>query len=584
MSEELEDLKQQEKQLLQESKWDELIPVYTEMIALKGELKDEAATYHNRGVAYSNTDKYTRAIMDFDKAVKLNPLHSVSYWNRGRIYRLLGDNDHAIANFNETIRLESNDALAYYERGIAYANKAQYSEAIADFDKATELNPNDAVMYCGRGVTYSNMGNHDAAIDDFDKAIELDPKNLLAYQNCAFAYRHLGQHEQAIRLAGRAIELDPTCASACRERGSAYLHKDRYGQALGDFDRAIKHDPESTTRFAGMYIVSRITSIYGTGEDSQREKAFKFFYKLVDAIRVIQEKLFCGPESVQELAHYTTLYALRSLAKQSPFRLSNGAYMNDPEEGRTFFEIMEDVHDTNVKDSFYKKTPYPSPAYIGSFAKVAPSRVEPKDKLFLWRTYGKHDVEEAAGACLIFKHNGRNFAETCPSAMGYMPQRTIDDTSQQISKPALYRVVYRNDKGEELSKELSQLSESLKQIEAHVLQRANDKEEQLRNFVCELLDSIRFLFKKDHYKEEQEVRIIEARRAEDDETWEPDGVKVDTERIPPRFYLEAGDLRFSEVILGPQARGIREWTRWLKEQDEDLTVKKSKIKYGERYP
>ena len=258
--------------------------------------------------------------------------------------------------------------------------------------------------------------------------------------------------------------------------------------------------------------------------------------------------------------------------------------MNDPEEGRTFFELMEDAHDTNVKDSFYKKNPpYPSPAYIGSFAMVTPGGTESKDKLFLWRTYGKHDVEEAAGACLIFKHNGRNFAETCPSGMGYMPH----DTSQQISKPALYRVVYRNDKGdmsEELSKELSQLSESLKQIEAHVLQRANDKEEQLRSLVCELLDSIRFLFKKDHYKEEQEVRIIEARRAEDDETWKSNGVKVDTERIPPRFYLEAGNLHFSEVILGPQARGIREWTRWLKEQDEELTVKKSGIEYGERHP
>ena len=585
MSEELENLQQKVEQLLQENNWDELIPVYTEMIALKGELKDKVATYYNRGVAYSNTGKYTQAIADFDKAIELNPLQSVFYWSRGRIYRLLGDNDRAIVDFNKTIELKPDEALAYYERGIAYANKAQFCEAIADFDKATELNPNDAAMYCGRGVTYSSMGNHDAAIDDFDKAIELDPKNLLAYQNCAFAYRRLGQYEQAIRLAGRAIELDPTCASAYRERGSAYLHKGRYGQALGDFDRALKHDPESITRSPGMYIVSRITNIYGAGEDSQQNQAFEFFYKLVDAILVIRRELFCEPESVLEVAHYTTLYALRSLAKQSPFRLSNGAYMNDPEEGRTFFEIMEDVHDTNVKDSFYKKNPpYPSPAYIGSFAKVTPSRVEPKDNLFLWRTYGKHGVEEAAGACLIFKHKGRNFAEKCPPTMGYMPQLTIDDTSQQISKPALYRVVYRGDMSEELSKELSELSESLKQIEAHVLQRANDKEEQLRSLVCELLDSIRFLFKKDHYKEEQEVRIIEARRAEDDETWKSNGVKVDTERIPPRFYLEAGNLHFSEVILGPQARGIREWTRWLKEQDEELTVKKSGIEYGERHP
>ena len=262
--------------------------------------------------------------------------------------------------------------------------------------------------------------------------------------------------------------------------------------------------------------------------------------------------------------------------------------MNDPEEGRTFFEIMEDAHDTNVKDSFYEKNPpYPSPAYIGSFAKVTLNVAEPKDKLFLWRTYGKHDAEEAAGVCLIFKHNGRNFAEVPSPRMGYMPQLTMGDTSQQIPGPELYKVVYRNDEGrmsEEISKELSQLSESLKQIETHVLRKAKEKEDQLRGFACELLDSIRFLFKKDHYKEEQEVRIIEARPAGDEGIWKSDGVKVDAERIPPRFYLEAGTLRFSEIILGPKARGILEWTRWLKEQDEELTVKKSGIEYGERHP
>ena len=580
MSEELEKLQQKAKQLLQENNWEELIPVYTEMIALKGEPKDKAITYQNRGAAYSETGKYEQAILDFNKAIELNPLHSVFYWSRGRIYRKQGANERAILDFNKTIELKPDDALAYYERGVVYASKARFYEAIANFDKAIELNPNDARMYCGRGVTYSDMGNYNAAIVDLENAIELDPRDALAYQNCSFACRHTGQYEKAIRLASKAIRRSPTEAAAYIERGGAYLFKGNYGRALDDFVRADKHNPKAKLLYAGMYFALWIANIYGDNEKRQRNQTFKIFYKLVDTIRLIQEKLFCGPESVQEVAHYTTLYALRSLARLSPFRLSNGVYMNDPEEGRTFFEIMEDLYDTSVRDRFYKEnSPYPSPAYIGSFAKVTQDESGAKDKLFLWRTYGKHDAEEAAGACLIFKHDGQNFAETCPSIMGYMPQ--------QIPKPAIYRVIYRdNERGviEELSEELNQLSESLKQIEKRVLPQANDKEEQLRSFVCELLDSIRFLFKKDHYKEEQEVRIIEARRAEDYETWKSNGVKVDTERIPPRFYLEAGTLRVSEVILGPKARGVREWKRWLKEQDEELTVNKSGIEYGERHP
>ena len=566
--ENFEGLKQKANQLMQEEDWEALIPVLTELLALAKKDSAKALLHANRGTAYYKKGDSNKAIADLDRAIELNPDDEVAYRSRGVFHGEGGNHSQAIADLGKAIALKPNFAQAYHSRGVAHISMGNYQ--------------------AGRRNDEAAMGSYEAAIVDLEKAIALNPKDALAYQHCSFAYRRIGQYEQAIRLAGRAIRLNPANASAYTERGVAYLLKRHWGRALDDFVRADKRDPRAKHRVAGMYAAVRIDTIYGAGEKRRRNQVFKFFYKLVGAIRVIQEKLFCGPEYVQEIAHYTTLHALRSLAKRSPFRLSNGAYMNDPEEGRTFFEIMEDAHDTNVKDSFYEKNPpYPSPAYIGSFAKVTLSVAEPKDKLFLWRTYGKHDAKEAAGVCLIFKHNGRNFAETCPSIMGYMPQPTMGAPPQQISKPALYRVVYRNDKGdmsEELSQELSQLSESLKQIEAHVLQKANDKEEQLRSFVCELLDRIRFLFKKDHYKEEQEVRIIDARHAGDEETWKSDGVKVDAERIPPRFYLEAGRLHFSEVILGPQARGIREWTRWLKEQDAELTVKKSGIEYGERHP
>ncbi len=557
--EKFEGLKQKANQLVQEEKWDELIPVLTELLVLAKKDSAKAFLYTERGTAYYKKGNYTNAIADLNKAIELKLDDEVAYHSRGVFHGKSGNHSQAIADLNKAIELKPNFAQAYHSRGVERISMGNYKAGEGNYEVA--------------------IGSYEAAIVDLEKAIELDPGDALAYQNCSFAYRHTGQYEKAIRLANKAIRRSPTNADAYIERGGAYLLKRNYGQALDDFVRADKYDPKAKLFYAGMYFSLRVANIYRDNEKRQRNKAFKFFYKLVDAIRLVQEKLFCGPEGVQEVAHYTTLYALRSLAKQSPFRLSNGVYMNDPEEGRCFFEIMEALYGTKV-DSLYKENPpYPSPAYIGSFAKVAQDESGLKDKLFLWRTYGKHDAEESAGACLIFKHDERNFAATCPPLMGYMPQ--------QILQPALYRVVYRDNEGgvsEELAEELSQLSKALKQIETHVLRKANGKEDHLRSFVCELLDRIRFLFKKDHYKEEQEVRIIEALCAVDDETWESNGVKVDIERIPPRFYLEAGNLRFSEVILGPKARGVREWKRWLEEQDEELTVKKSEIEYGERYP
>ena len=113
--------------------------------------------------------------------------------------------------------------------------------------------------------------------------------------------------------------------------------------------------------------------------------------------------------------------------------------MNDPEEGRVLFEIIKGHGIENVEEVFYgndEKKPHLSPAYIGSFVKVD-KEDEEKDKLFLWRTYGKHDGQEAAGACLIFKHGGTVFAEKYRQRIGAMQQLQLKllTSAGDASKP-----------------------------------------------------------------------------------------------------------------------------------------------------
>ncbi len=116
------------------------------------------------------------------------------------------------------------------------------------------------------------------------------------------------------------------------------------------------------------------------------------------------------------------------------------------------------------------------------------------------------------------------------------------------------------------------------------------KENDLTRLVRELLDSIRFLFKSDHYKEEEEVRVVRMSYYAGNE--EKPEYRVDMDQIPPRFYLEMpGDFRFSEVILGPNTRSrVPEWEQWIREIEREkenkgvkvtpLKIRQSKIKFG----
>ena len=105
-----------------------------------------------------------------------------------------------------------------------------------------------------------------------------------------------------------------------------------------------------------------------------------------------------------------------------------------------------------------------------------------------------------------------------------------------------------------MPEKLKELATSLEEIKKFKSQTDESKQEGLAKLARELLDDIRFLFKADHYKEEQEVRVVEMRYSWKDGTQALDQIQVDTEQIPPRFYLETSkDFRFSEVILGPQS-------------------------------
>ena len=535
MNENLEELKEKAKRLAANHRWDELIPVCTEIIDLEQKPHEKARAYVQRGIAYDKTGEHHLSIEDCTKALDLNP----AYIN------------------------------AYIQRGIAYINKDKHDKAIENFTKILdELDPDDAAAakaYHLRGFVFSLKGDHNTAIVDFTKALELN-------HNYADAY-------------------------FCR--GFAYIDEsENFLDAFKDLVKANECNPVLKVEVSEIYVADQIADIYKNHAEEVGAKVFELYFRLLEAISEIQEKQFYASRENTEVAHYTSLHTLKSLADKGPFRLYNASYVNDPEEGRAFFEIMK-TFEIDMQEIFYgdEDPSYPSPAYIGSFVKVDTKDPQQKDELFLWQTYGKHDGQEAAGACLIFKHEGTVFAEKCGGVMQHL-QFQFDARSlissgtpskpgeRQPPKPDLYEIVY-SDEGnkKKLSEELNELATSLKQIKEHIEEKKDDESnEKLRKLVRDLLDTIRFLFKARHYRKEDEFRVVQVHYYDEIKAAkDKDGIQVDTEKIPPRFYLETHEnFRFSEVILGPQAPDVPELIRWLKERG--IKAEKSIIPYRKPYP
>ena len=591
---------------------------------LQGPIENNAAAYVARGVAYSSKGEYDLAIKAFNKAIELDPNNVDAYIRRGNVYGSKGEYDLAIKDFDKAIALDPNNADAYRMRGIEYGSKSEYDLAINDFNKAIELGFNDTYVYMERGIAYHSKGNYDLAIKDFDKAIELDPNNMDAYVWRGIAYRSKGNHDLAIKdfdkaielepdnvgnyawrgltyLSkneydpaitdpaitdfaitdfAKAIELEPNKADNYEFRGFTYLKKDDYNHSLSDFGEAERLNPSLKSESPYIYIQSRLKSIT---DNDLRIKSFQYCTDLFGIIDNLKNNLL-EPNIV---THYTSLGVLKKLLSGEQFRLYNATYMNDPEEGETFFAILSNKEGgIDIKEKFYENSVNSySPAYIGSFTKVDDSEKEDKkeDKLFLWRTYGKQENKEAGGACLIFE--SPCFSENAPSSFGAMPMQGGISDQETPTKPCLYQVVYQQEEDDDNRREILQnMAAKLRQINTECLEKGNNNKEKesIRELVRELLDEIRFLFKAEHYREEKEMRVVLMRYIPMDETPLNSDIKEDADHFPPRFYLDAPEgFHFDKVLLGPRALGLTQWQQWarVKPRGQDISIEKSKIPY-----
>jgi tetratricopeptide (TPR) repeat protein len=218
-----------------------------------------AILYVYRGDAYEFNRERDRAILDYDKAIELNPKFAKAYEGRGDAYLWKHDYDRAIADYDKAIELSPKTAKPYEGRGDAYLWKDDYDRAIADYDKVIQLRSNDKdsiwsfLAYVARGDVYRTKSDYDRAIASYNKAIELSPKAAKTYGHRGDAYFAKDDHDRAIANYHKAIQLNPKYFGSANTQSIQGIWKGNYvcAQGLTGLTLLIEGDEPSqlTARF-----------------------------------------------------------------------------------------------------------------------------------------------------------------------------------------------------------------------------------------------------------------------------------------------------------------------------------------------
>jgi Flp pilus assembly protein TadD len=203
-----------------------------------------ARAYNNLGVALVACGQVDEAVVDYHKALALNPEDAEAHTNLGNVFARRGQVDKAAAQYRKALKIKPDYALAHNNLGNVLARQGQVDEAVAQYQKALGIKSNDALAHNNLGNALAARGQVMEAIAHYQKALEIQPRYAEAHNSLGSALARHGQVIEAIAEYRTALEITPDYAEAYNNLGSALAGRGQFAEAISEYQKALAIKPE----------------------------------------------------------------------------------------------------------------------------------------------------------------------------------------------------------------------------------------------------------------------------------------------------------------------------------------------------
>lgn len=178
------------KLMLEMGEYDEAIEEFEEVVSMQS----EAQRYYDLGCNYLVREKFGKAIVAFQKALRINDLFAEAYQGLAEAYKGKGD--------QEQCQFYLKKAATLYAEFDRMEKVKEIFIDILKFDN-TANNPFNTL-----GVRLRKTGDYQAAIRAYKQALELTPNDENIYYNMAKAFFFMDDKEDALKYVTMALRMN----------------------------------------------------------------------------------------------------------------------------------------------------------------------------------------------------------------------------------------------------------------------------------------------------------------------------------------------------------------------------------------
>jgi tetratricopeptide (TPR) repeat protein len=193
--------------------------------------------------------KYEEAIVEYQKAIAINPSFSQPYNQLGYAQRFLGRYGEAEKSFKKYVELIPGDPNPYDSYAELLMKTGRFDESIAQYRKALDIDSHFVASYVGIGINQTLLGKPDEARATFSKLGEVarnSGERRLALAQTAWSWVDQGQTDKALDSVKQMYaiaekESDGAAMSGdCNLMGNILLEAGRIDEAGAQFAKTLE--------------------------------------------------------------------------------------------------------------------------------------------------------------------------------------------------------------------------------------------------------------------------------------------------------------------------------------------------------
>ena len=176
---------------------------------IKKHFDENVEFLHIYGFVFFNLKNYEKAIVQWEKAVKINPKFVDGLNNLGNALSRIGKFDEAINYLNKALNLRPDFFETYYTLSEIFYQKGIYDKSLKNINEALNLKPEDLLTIKSKLSILSKMNMKKEYLKFLEKVIPYHPKETELYYKKAQIFSELGMNTSSINTYKTILMIDP---------------------------------------------------------------------------------------------------------------------------------------------------------------------------------------------------------------------------------------------------------------------------------------------------------------------------------------------------------------------------------------